>query len=158
MRRCRILAGLALAVGLSPISLVIAQVAEEHDESEPDSPGTEISAEAAEPTELPEELFESQVMDEITVTVGPEGRTAFEMEMERLARMREEIYSEMRMRERQQEELAWRRADPDLEKPESRIKWGYSPQAEQRMRLENDFIYDLPFEQTKPATVFRAEF
>ena len=72
--------------------------------------------------------------------------------------MREAVYADMRMRERNKEELAWRQADPDLQNPESRIKWGYSPQAEHRMRRENDFMHDLPIDETKPASLFRFEF
>ena len=158
MRPCQVVARLTLAVALSWTALASAQVAGADNEPDAEEPGGSAAAETATPTEVPEELFESRVMDEITVVVGPDGRTAFDMEMERQAQIREAIYAEMRMREREQEELAWRQADRDLENPESRIKWGYSPQAEQRMRRENDFIYDLPFEQTKPATVFRAEF
>jgi hypothetical protein len=72
--------------------------------------------------------------------------------------MKETIYADMRLRERSEAELAWRQADPDLRHPESRIKWGYSPQAEQRMRRENDLMYDLSSNQTKPASIFRVEF
>jgi hypothetical protein len=78
--------------------------------------------------------------------------------MEQQDRMRENIYAEMRLRDREQEEVAWRQADPDLQNSESRIKWGYSPQAEQRMRRSNDFMYDKPAGDTLPATVFRVEF
>ena len=80
------------------------------------------------------------------------------MEEERQAQIRATIYAEMRLREREEEEMAWRQEDPDLENPESRIKWGYSPQAEQRMRRENDFMNDLPFDQNRPASLFRVEF
>jgi len=72
--------------------------------------------------------------------------------------MREAVYAEMRMRERGEEEAAWRQADPDLKNPKSRIKWGYSAQAEQRMRRDNDYMYDLPIDETKPASLFRVEF
>ena len=110
------------------------------------------------PTEIPEELFENRIMDEITVIAGPQGQTPYELEMERQALMKEAIYAEMRLRERDQEELAWRQSDPDLRQSESRFKWGYSPQAQQRMSRENDFMYDLSNTPTKPATLFRAEF
>ncbi len=127
-------------------------------DEESDRPGASAAAEAEAPTELPEEMYESRVMDEIKVIAGPRGRTAFEIEMDRQARMRKAIYAEMRLRQRAEEEQAWREADPDLRNPESRIKWGYSPQAEYRMRRDNDFIHDLPIDQTRPASLFRAEF
>ncbi len=72
--------------------------------------------------------------------------------------MRASVYAEMRLRERQQEEIAWRQADPDLQNPGSRIKWGYSPQAEARMRRSDQFMFDRPAGDTLPATVFRVEF
>jgi len=122
--------------------------------------GTESESAINDPTqtEIPEELLESAVMDEITVTVGPDGRTAYEMEMDRLEAYLKEVNADRRLRERDAEDIAWRQADPDLDDPESRIKWGYSAQAEQRMRRENDFLYELPTDQVKPATLFRAEF
>jgi hypothetical protein len=135
-----------------------AQVSDADNESESMEPGAPAVAEAEVPTEIPEELFEDHVMDEITVIAGPQGQTPFELELERQALMKEVIFAEMRMREREQEDLAWRQADPDLRNPESRFKWGYSPQAEQRMRRGNEFMYDRPAGQTEPATVFRAEF
>ena len=49
-------------------------------------------------------------------------------------------------------------ADPDLKDRESRIKWGYSPQAEQRMRRDTAFMNDLSMDQYEPASIFRVEF
>lgn len=153
MRRYQVIAGLAVAAILG---LPVPASAQE-DAREPESE-TAPSADADAPTEIPPELLETRAIDEITVTVGPDGRTAYEMEMDRLERDREAIFEKMRLRERDEEELAWRQADPDLEDPSSRIKWGYSPQAEQRFRRENEVMFDLPIDQTKPASIFRAEF
>ena len=144
MRFFRGVAGVTVAAAMSWAAVANAQVAGADNESESDEPGAPAAADAEAPTEIPEELFESRVMDEITVIAGPQGQTAFELEMQRQALMREAVYAEMRMRERREEELAWRQADSDLQNRESRIKWGYSPQAEQRMRRESDFMYDLP--------------
>ena len=121
---------------------------------------TETAAPADEelPTEIPEELLRSQTMEEIEVIVGPQGESIFELEMQRQAALREAVFAEARMRERREEELAWRKSDPDLQNTESRIKWGYSPQAEQRMRNDMDEMYDLPIDQVKPASIFRVEF
>jgi hypothetical protein len=153
MRKFRAVAGVTMAAAVSWAALANAQVAGADNPSEADKPA---ATEA--PTEIPEELTQSRVMEEIEVVVGPQGQSAFDLEMERQALMREALYAEMRLRERREEELAWRQADPDLQDTESRIKWGYSPQAEQRMRREGDFMYDLPIDQTKPATLFRVEF
>ena len=153
MRKFRVVAGVTIAAAVSWAALANAQVAGADNQSESDEP---VATEA--PTEIPEELTQSRVMEEIEVVVGPQGQSAFDLEMERQALMREALYAEMRLRQRREEELAWRQADPDLQDKESRIKWGYSPQAEQRMRREGEFMYDLPIDQTKPATLFRVEF
>ena len=158
MRRFRVVAGMTVVAAMSWAAFANAQVAGADNESESDEPGAPAAANAEAPTEIPEELLESRIMEEIEVVVGPQGQTAFDLEMQRQALMQEAVYAEMRMRERRREELAWRQEDRDLQTSESRIKWGYSPQAEQRMRRENDFMYDLPIDQTKPATLFRVEF
>lgn len=158
MRGLRIVAGVTVAAALFWAVLANAQVAGAENESSSDEPGPQDAADAGVPTEIPDELLESRTIEEIEVVVGPQGQSAFDLEMERQALMKEAVYAEMRLRERREEELAWRRADPDRQNPESRIKWGYSPQAEQRMRREGDFMYDLPIDQTKPASLFRVEF
>jgi hypothetical protein len=155
MRLFRAVAGVTVAAAMSWAAFANAQESGTDDESDSDALAA-VDAEA--PTELPEELFESRAMEEITVIAGPQGQSAFELEMQRQALMQEVVYAEMRLRERGREELAWRQADRDLETPESRIKWGYSPQAEQRMRRENDFLYDLSSDHAKPASIFRVEF
>ena len=148
MRKPRAMLGTLAGLALSWAALVQAQETE-----------TDSEAEATEtPTEIPEELLEPRIMDEIEVVVGPQGQTEFELELQRQAALQEAIFAEARMRERREEELAWRQADPDLEDKDSRIKWGYSPQAEQRMRNDMDEMYDLPIDQVKPASLFRIEF
>jgi len=158
MRFSRVVTGVTVAAALTWAAFANAQVSGAEDESNSGDLGAPAAADTEAPTEIPEELLETSVIDEITVTVGPQGRSAYELEMQRQAIMREAIYADMRLRERDQEELAWRQADPDLQNPESRIKWGYSPQAEQRMRRENDFMNDWPIDNTKPATILRVEF
>ena len=143
-----------IALGWS--ALAAAQLADT--ESQPGEPRAPGDADNEAPTEIPEELLGSRVMDEIEVVVGPQGQSAFELEMQRQAELQAAVFAEMRMRERREEETAWREADPDLDNPESRIKWGYSPQAEQRMRRDIEDMYDLPIDQTKPASIFRIEF
>lgn len=154
----RVIAGVAMAFALLVATLSSAQQVSPGDEPDVDAAGVATADDAAAPTEIPKELLEHSVIDEVVVSVDPQGRTAYEIEAERIEQIRESIYAEMELRAREQEELAWRQADPDLENPESRIKWGYSPQAEQRFRRENDFIHDLPTDQTKPASLIRVQF
>ena len=151
----QIICGLAAGVVLAAPVFVIAQ---ENAASENAVDDADVATDDATPAEIPDELPESRVIDEITVTVGPDGRTAYEMEMDRLEEYIKEVNADRRLREREEEDVAWRQEDPDLDDPDSRIKWGYSAQAEQRMRRENDFMYELPTDQVKPATLFRAEF
>ena len=158
MRLFRAIAGVTVSAALSWAAFSYAQENAAEAETERDDPGAPASADTDVPTEIPEELLESRYIDEIRVIVGPQGQSAFELEMEQQERMRESIYAEMRLREREQEEVAWRQADIDLQNPESRIKWGYSPQAEQRMRRSDYFMLDKPAGGTMPASVFRVEF
>jgi len=158
MRLFRVVAGVTVAAALSWAAFANAQVAAADNDSESDEPRAPAEAEVAAPTASSEAESRSPVIDEITVVADPRGRTAFELELRRQALMREAVYAEMRMRERGEEEAAWRQADPDLKNPKSRIKWGYSAQAEQRMRRDNDYMYDLPIDETKPASLFRVEF
>ena len=158
MRFLCVVAGVTVAAAMSWGAFANAQVSGADNESESDEPDAPAAADADAPTGIPEEQFPSRVMDEIEVVVSPQGRTPFELEKQRQALVKEAVYADMRLRERSEEESAWRQADRDLQNPESRIKWGYSPQAEQRMRRENDFMYDLSIDQTKPASIFRVEF
>ena len=158
MRNLRIAAGIAVAIALSFAALASAQDAGTEDPLRPDGPDAAAAAETDEAAEIPEELLEASVLDEIEVVVDPQGRSAFDIEEQREAQIRETIYAELRMRERREEEMAWRQADPQRGQTESRIKWGYSPQAQQRMRRGNDYMYELSIEQNKPAPIFSVDF
>jgi len=147
-----------VAAAMSWAAFANAQVSGAGNEPESDRPEVAAATDAEVPTEIPEELFESRIMDEIKVVASSQGRIAFDPEMQRQALMQEAIYTEMRMRVRGEEESAWRQADADLKNEESRFKWGYSPQAEQRMRRDNEAMHDLPIDQVKPASLFRIEF
>ena len=158
MRSPNSIAGATVATAVFWVALANAQVGGVNAEQDALEPAEPAEAEAAPPADLPDEIYDTSIMDEITVVAGPQGQTPFELEIEREAQMRESIYANMRLREREEEELAWRQADPDLRNKDSRIKWGYSAQAEQRMRRANEAMFELPIDQNKPATLFRAEF
>lgn len=152
----KVAAGLAIAIGW--VAAAHAQIAEQEDPLESDKPVTSVAAEPDAPTRATEASAQSDTMDEITVIAGPQGQSAFELEMERQAKLKEAVFAGLQFRESAEEETAWRQADRDLQNPESRIKWGYSPQAELRMGRDYDALNDLPIDKTKPATLFRAEF
>jgi len=68
-------------------------------------------------------------------------------------RVLDDYFEQQRLMERER----WRSSlDVKLKSP-SRIRWGYDPGAELRMRRETDLM-DLPFETTRPASIFRVEF
>jgi hypothetical protein len=116
--------------------IVAAQSVDDEDESTPDE----------------------EVVDEIVVVVDRDGDPVFDVDMRQEEILREKVFNEYFRLQALEEEAAWRRADPDLEiKDSSRIKWGYNPQAEARMRRDTE-LTDLPIDTTKPATVFRVEF
>ena len=93
-------------------------------------------------------------IDEIIVVApkpGSRRRVDKEYEDPTRARLLKEHY-EMEVLE---EEYDWRNSAA-VESP-SRIKWGYDPRDDYKMRNEMDLL-DLNWEQTKPATLFRLEF
>ncbi len=71
-------------------------------------------------------------------------------------RLRERLIKELDRMRVLDEKYEWRRSESDEENP-SRIKWGYDPKAELRMRRDTK-VSDLPIDDTKPATLFRFEF
>ena len=97
---------------------------------------------------------EPQAVDEIVVTAEKPGdRKRVDTPYEEL--MRERMLEELDRMEREEEEIAWRRA-PTVQQP-SRISFGYRPQDSARDG-RNPSLTDLPLENTKPATIFRFEF
>ena len=97
---------------------------------------------------------EQRTVDEIVVTAQKPGdRKRVDTPYEEL--MRERMLEELDRMEREEEELAWRRA-PTVRQP-SRISFGYRPQDSARDG-RNPSLTDLPLENTKPATIFRFEF
>ena len=104
MKVRRVAANVIGVIALCWSALVAAQVSDT--ESQPGEARVPGEADSQAPTEIPEELLESRVMDEIEVVVGPQGQTAFELEMQRQAELQAAVFAEMRMRERREEEMA----------------------------------------------------
>ena len=68
-------------------------------------------------------------------------------------RVLDDYFEQQRLMERER----WRSSLDVKSKSPSRIRWGYDPGAELRMRRETDLM-DLPFETTRPASLFRIGF
>ena len=100
MRLFRAIGCVTVSAALSWAVFASAQENAAATETDPDSRDAP-AADTEAPTEIPEELLESRYIDEIKVIVGPQGQSAFELEMEEQERMRESIYAEMRLRERE---------------------------------------------------------
>ena len=97
-------------------------------------------------------------IDEIIVIVDRSGDPVMDMDVRYEEVLRRKIMDEYFRLQQLEEESAWRQADPDLDPSKtSRIKWGYNPQAEARMRRDTE-LTDLPIDDVKPATIFRIEF
>lgn len=102
---------------------------------------------------------EEEVIEEIVVIAG--GRSGDPVDVEALY---EEMKRDMlridldRLRDLE-DDLAWRKeTDKTINADSSsRIKWGYDPQDELRMRNDLD-MSDVQGVPTKPATVFRFQF
>jgi hypothetical protein len=112
----------------------------------------EAEVEAKEVSEETEESVEA--IEEITVIAekpGDRRRVDEEYEDPVKAQLLKDFY-EMKA---DQEEYEWRKAA--AEDDSSRIKWGYDPADEYRMRNELN-LDDLPSERTKPATLFKVTF
>jgi hypothetical protein len=114
-----------------------------------------IAAFAQQADEEPADESEAvESIEEIIVIApkpGSRRRVDKEYEDPTRARLLKELY-ELEVLE---EEYEWR-TSATVESP-SRIKWGYDPRDDYKMRNEMD-LTDLNFEQTKPATLFRLEF
>ena len=112
MRFFRVVAGVTLAAALSWATFANAQIAGADNESKSDEPGASAAADAEAPATIQEEPLQRQDIEEIKVISGPQGQTAFELETQRQAIIREAVLADMRMRERLEQEFAWRRGRP----------------------------------------------
>lgn len=68
-------------------------------------------------------------------------------------RIMDDYLKQQRLRERDE----WRSSLSTEDESPSRIRWGYDPEAELRMRRETDLM-GLPIERERAASIFRVEF
>jgi len=107
--------------------------------------------------ESEEVVEEEEVIEEIIVYAG--GRPDDPIDVEALYEemMRDRLMTDIKRLEILEEQQEWRSSGDKNYSSSSRIKWGYSPQDELRMRRESG-IPEETYITTKPATVFRFEF
>ncbi len=153
MPHMRLFAVYRLAIAAA-ISMLIGALASAQEAGE--TPAEEAVPEIVEIEEISDdaEVADTGEIEEIIVVAPrPGSRRRIDDEYEDPARTKllKEFY---RMKELE-EESEWRK--PDTSESSSRIKWGYDPRDEYRMRHEMD-LQDLSWEKKKPATLFKVEF
>ena len=115
--------------------------------------GVAAFAQQADEEPADESEADESIEEIIVVAPKPGSRRRVDKEYEDPTRAR--LLKELYELEVLEEEYEWR-TSATVESP-SRIKWGYDPRDDYKMRNEMD-LTDLNFEQTKPATLFRLEF
>jgi hypothetical protein len=73
------------------------------------------------------------------------------------SQLRKRIMDDYMKQQRLRERAEWRSSLSTEDESPSRIRWGYDPAAELRMRRETDLM-DLPIEGERAASIFRVEF
>ncbi len=113
--------------------------------------------EEAEPTEdaTDEVIATEEAIEEVVVYAYKPG-DEIDMDARYAELFRTRAAAELDRLEVLDEEYKWRVAMSEGES-ESRIKWGYNPEAEMSMRRDTS-LTDLPTDQVKPATLFRVQF
>lgn len=108
---------------------------------------------ASDTAQIPETEEADEIEEIIVVSPMPGSRRRVDEDIEDLerAQLLKEFY---RMKELE-EEYEWRTSASSDDS--SRIKWGYDPRDEYRMRNDTA-LQDLSFERQKPASIFRVEF
>ena len=115
--------------------------------------GVAAFAQQADEEPADESEADESIEEIIVIAPKPGSRRRVDKEYEDPTRAR--LLKELYELEALEEEYEWRKSAA-VESP-SRIKWGYDPRDDYKMRNEMD-LTDLNFEQTKPATLFRLEF
>ncbi len=108
---------------------------------------------------LAQETYDEEVIEEIVVIAGDRPGDPVDVDALYEEMMRDMLRIDLDRLEVLEDDLAWREeTDKTINaNSSSRIKWGYDPQDELRMRNDLDIsaVQGVP---TRPATVFRFEF
>lgn len=108
---------------------------------------------------LAQETYDEEVIEEIVVIAGDRPGDPVDVDALYEEMMRDMLRIDLDRLEVLEDDLAWRKeTDKTINaNSSSRIKWGYDPQDELRMRNDLD-MSDVQGVPTRPATVFRFEF
>jgi hypothetical protein len=99
------------------------------------------------------ELSREEIEEIIVVAPKPGGRRRLDPVYE--DPMRARLLTELYEMEQIEEESAWR--DASIDDSSSRVKWGYNPADDYRIRSEME-IMDTPSDKVQPSSLFRVEF
>ena len=108
---------------------------------------------------IAQETDDEEVIEEIVVIAGDRPGDPVDVDALYEEMMRDMLRIDLDRLEVLEDDLAWRKeTDKTINaNSSSRIKWGYDPQDEVRMRNDLD-MSDVQGVPTRPATVFRFEF
>ncbi|MGI9206241.1 MAG: hypothetical protein ACR2Q3_19655 [Woeseiaceae bacterium] len=141
--------GIAVIAAVLGTALFAQEATEEAEETVTDV--VEIQ-EIAAPTEV--DAAADDVVEEIVVFGSrPGDRRRVDVEYE--DPVRAQLLKDFHKMRQDEEEYEWRKSA--AAESSSRIKWGYDPRDDYRMRNEMN-LQELPSERNKPATLFRFEF
>ena len=116
--------------------------------------GTALSQDdEPEPVEAEEQ---SEVIDEIVVSASRDGDPK-SLELKQAEMLRAQVFALYNEIKRDEEEQAWRSTLPKAYGNFGRIRWGYDPNAEMRMRRESG-LDDIQPGEVRPASIIRVEF
>ncbi len=132
---------ISVLIGVAAWALLIVAVPAQE---QADAPQADAAATAAEAGE----------MEEIVV-VAPKPGTRQRLDSEYEDPVRAKLLKEFYRMQELEEEYEWRKSAKD--DSSSRIKLGYDPRDEYRLRNDTA-LQDLAWEKNKPATLFRLEF
>jgi hypothetical protein len=145
--RLAITAAITLTIGTAAFGQAANEAPAEEDAEAPEIVEIEDIAELGTTADV-------EVIEEIIV-VSPRPGSRRRVDEEYEDPVRAQLLKEFYRMKELEEEYEWRK--PDASESSSRIKWGYDPRDEYRMRNEMD-LQDLSWEKEKPATIFRVEF
>ncbi|NOX68622.1 MAG: hypothetical protein GXP15_05500 [Gammaproteobacteria bacterium] len=103
-----------------------------------------------------EDSEEATVVEEIVVFANRPGNPV-DLDKKYGNLLRRRIIKDLERLQVLNEEFEWRSSGKTTGKDQSRIKWGYDPRDQNRVR-QNSRMTDLPIDDTKPATIFSIDF
>lgn len=103
-----------------------------------------------------EEPNDSKAIEEIVVRASRDGDPK-SLELKQAEMLKAQVFAMYSQVKRDEEEQAWRSTLPKAYGNFGRIKWGYDPDAELRMRRESG-LDDVDPDTVRPATIIRVEF